>query len=359
MRDITVRKVQEELLRANEERLQLIIKKMPVALVVTTEQGDITLLNAKSAQLFEIDNNVSEKHAIEDLLTIGSSSPASAEQLKSSAGQAILAGTIHRNGQDAQVEFFVEQLTNADYSISFLLVLIDVTERQELAKLRTALMEEVVGSVDLPLAKVVESMAALESHPVGTKQIRSAGRESERLRRLFQDLRRIEAQDSPNLKHEIEDISLLELLNTALDSMSSQAAKNGIKLAFATEFESEAGELTVKANGDQLMQVFVNILSNAIKFSPPDSKIVVRLLNKEDVVEIQFIDQGRGIPAGLEDQIFQAYKQTKATDAVAKGGTGLGLSICKDIIESFGGTMGAKNNADHAGATFWLTIPTS
>lgn len=359
VRDITLRKMQEELLRANEERLQLIIKKMPVALVVTTEQGDITLLNAKSAQLFKIDNNVSEKHAIEDSLSIDSTGPASAEQLRSSAGQAILAGTVRRNGQDAHVEFFVEQLTSADGSISFLLALIDVTERQELAKLRTALMEEVVGSVDLPLAKVVESMTALQSHPLGTKQIRSAGRESERLRRLFQDLPRIEAQDSPHLKHEIEDISLLELLRTSLDSMSSQAAKNGIRLDLATEEGSVPAELTVKANDDRLMQVFVNILSNAIKFSPPNSKILVRVLNKGDEVEVQFIDQGRGIPEGMEEKIFQAYQQTKATDAIAKGGTGLGLSICKNIIESFGGTMGAKNNADTIGATFRVTIPTS
>lgn len=220
-------------------------------------------------------------------------------------------------------------------------------------------MEEVVGSVDLPLDKVVESMTALQSHPLGTKQIRSALRESERLRRLFQDLRRIEAQDAPHLKHEIKDISLLKLLRTAVDSMSSQAAKNGITLDLAAEAASEPAESTVKANEDRLMQVFVNILSNAIKFSRPESKIVVHIINKRDEVEIQFIDQGRGIPEGMEEQIFGAYKQTKATDAVAKGGTGLGLSICKNIIESFGGTMGAKNNTDHAGATFWLTIPTS
>ena len=112
----------------------------------------------------------------------------------------------------------------------------------------------------------------------------------------------------------------------------------------------------VFADQDRLIQVVVNLVSNAIKFSPQGGSVEIKAIEEDLLVEVQVIDHGRGVPAEYREIIFEKYRQVKSEDATKKGGTGLGLPICKLIIEQLGGTIGV-NSEDGKGSTFWFRVP--
>jgi signal transduction histidine kinase len=114
--------------------------------------------------------------------------------------------------------------------------------------------------------------------------------------------------------------------------------------------------INVNADGDRLVQVIVNLMSNACKFSPKGATVTVRVDEIPNWIEVKVIDRGRGIPAKFKNLLFQRFQQVEASDAKRKGGTGLGLAICKGIIEAHGGTIGVESE-EGKGSVFWFRIP--
>ncbi len=102
--------------------------------------------------------------------------------------------------------------------------------------------------------------------------------------------------------------------------------------------------------------MLTNLIANAIKFSPDDSKIVIATscIGKEILFEVK--DQGRGMPAQELSRIFERYHQVNSADEAERKGSGLGLSICKALIEAHRGTIGATSK-EGEGSTFWFRIP--
>ena len=114
--------------------------------------------------------------------------------------------------------------------------------------------------------------------------------------------------------------------------------------------------LRAKGDGDRLVQVLVNLISNAVKFSPRGSVVSVSAALRGPEVEFRVADQGRGVPPHMREAIFERFRQVEASDARHKGGTGLGLAICKMIVEGHGGTIGLESE-EGRGSVFWFRIP--
>ncbi|MEZ4537173.1 MAG: ATP-binding protein [Cyanobacteriota/Melainabacteria group bacterium] len=110
------------------------------------------------------------------------------------------------------------------------------------------------------------------------------------------------------------------------------------------------------ADKDRLVQVLINFLSNAIKFSAANSSIVIKTeALDEDRVRISVTDKGRGIPEEKLGDVFERFKQVDKSDQVEKGGTGLGLPISKTIVEQHGGEIGVTSK-EGEGSTFWFIV---
>ena len=146
------------------------------------------------------------------------------------------------------------------------------------------------------------------------------------------------------------EVDLSELFQQCADSLSWQASAKGITI------ELEPISTTMMADGDRIAQVLINLLNNAVKFSPENSKIRVLAKQLEDSVEIIVQDQGRGIPANKVASIFDRFAQVEATDATEKHGTGLGLAICKSLVELHGGTIKVESE-EGKGSAFSFNIP--
>lgn len=130
------------------------------------------------------------------------------------------------------------------------------------------------------------------------------------------------------------------------------AEKHGVAL------EIRGTDARAWADADRLVQVVVNLLGNAVKFSPPGQSVTLEAEKKRPFVEVRVIDRGRGIPPQFRDAVFERFKQVEASDARDKGGTGLGLAICKTIVERHGGEIGVLSE-EGRGSTFFFRVPES
>ena len=111
----------------------------------------------------------------------------------------------------------------------------------------------------------------------------------------------------------------------------------------------------IHADSDRLVQVLINLLGNAIKFSPPSSTIDVSVEQQNPYLLFSVRDRGRGIPPHKLEIIFERFKQIDSSDAREKEGAGLGLAISKEIIEQHGGKIWAESRVDQ-GSTFNFTV---
>ncbi len=110
-------------------------------------------------------------------------------------------------------------------------------------------------------------------------------------------------------------------------------------------------------DGARIVQLLINLVSNAIKFSPPGREIRVWAEEKDDAWVRTFVkDQGHGIPASYQQRIFERFVHVETADKRDKGGTGLGLAICKAIVEQHGGRIGVDSEPG-VGSTFWFDLP--
>jgi signal transduction histidine kinase len=112
----------------------------------------------------------------------------------------------------------------------------------------------------------------------------------------------------------------------------------------------------VQGDADRLVQLVVNLLGNALKFSPAGTRVEVSVAEEGDAARTTVLDRGRGVPAEMREAIFEAFRQVEGTDARREGGTGLGLAICRAIVEQHGGTIGVEPR-EGGGSVFRFTLP--
>lgn len=141
-----------------------------------------------------------------------------------------------------------------------------------------------------------------------------------------------------------------EVVDNAIACVQYRAKHSNVQIG------KEVAELAFDADPDRLVQVLINLLTNAIKFSPADSVVTVRVSRGATGILFSVEDQGRGVPADKLGKIFMRFEQVDKSDSTEKKGSGLGLAICKTIVEAHGGKIWAENNAD-VGATFSFSIP--
>jgi len=175
---------------------------------------------------------------------------------------------------------------------------------------------------------------------------------TDRLVRLVNDILDLERIGSGKTELHYAMCSAEELLRRA--SQLQQAAANKANIHFTIN----ARNVKLWADPERILQTITNLISNAIKFSPPGSEVSLsarKLADNEAQIEVR--DQGRGIPMDKLEQIFERFQQIDASDSRSMGGTGLGLAICRSIVAQHGGRIWATSTPGK-GSTFTFTLPT-
>ncbi|MGB8253005.1 MAG: ATP-binding protein [Anaerolineaceae bacterium] len=235
-------------------------------------------------------------------------------------------------------------------------VLRDITERKQLAAMQEDLMSMVYHDIRSPLSNVVSSLDILahqlhKDQDVSVRTILSVARRStERIMRLVNsllDIRKIEQGQS--IIHSDID-SPKQIVKDALETSQTLAVVKHIQL----EIHSHGKISDIAVDRDMIRRVVVNLLENAIKFSPSDRKVTITL--KEDSGSVLFCieDNGPGIPDKQLDTIFNKFTRLKTSSTTH--GFGLGLAFCKLAVEAHGGRIWAESKLGK-GSRFIFTIP--
>lgn len=167
-----------------------------------------------------------------------------------------------------------------------------------------------------------------------------AHKNSERLILLVNDILDMEKIEAGKMEFNIGPVKLMPLLLLALDGNRAYAEQYKVDYALESELASELSGALVSVDGNRMMQVFANLLSNAAKYSPAGGRVLITVARIDHHLRVTVIDNGPGIPDEFRARIFQKFAQADSSDARQKGGTGLGLSIAKAIIEKMGGNIG-------------------
>jgi signal transduction histidine kinase len=174
-----------------------------------------------------------------------------------------------------------------------------------------------------------------------------------RLIALVNNLLDLDRMEAGRMTVAPRDVNVRQVVNDAVSAISGMAMQKNIN--FQCQMDDN---LAAFFDYDRVAQVIVNLLANAIKFSPAQATITIAANRKKDFVAIRVIDQGRGVPAEMREAIFDRFKQVKASDATVEKGSGLGLAICKAIVERHHGRIGVEPNPGN-GSIFWFTMPSS
>ncbi len=171
--------------------------------------------------------------------------------------------------------------------------------------------------------------------------------------RLINDLLDVSRIVAGKLQLELRPVNLGEIARHVVESFSRDAAGRGIELRASLDL----GAGTVRGDAVRLQQILGNLLSNALKFTPPGGSVRVRLGQAGDRARLAVADSGEGIAPDVLPHIFDRFRQADSTSARRRGGLGLGLAIVRHLVELHGGSIRAESEGPGRGATFTVELP--
>ncbi|MDP1885772.1 ATP-binding protein [Polaromonas sp.] len=242
--------------------------------------------------------------------------------------------------------------------IGFYSLATDVTELKRLDRIKSEFVSTVSHELRTPLTSIRGSLGLISGGVAGQlpdavkSLVEIAKNNCERLIRLINDILDIEKIESGKMQLDLQELALKPLLVQALAANEGFGAAKNVRLRLVCPDET----LRVHADSDRLTQVVTNLLSNAMKFSPPDETVEVHVSRAGLGVRVEVRDRGPGIPDEFRKRIFQKFSQADSSDTRQNSGTGLGLNISRAIIERLGGSMGFESEAG-AGTTFFFELP--
>ncbi len=257
--------------------------------------------------------------------------------------------------KDGSIVSTLWSVTWSDADETFFCVAHDITARKEVERLKRDFVSMVSHDLRTPLTSVQSYLELLsdgiygELNTSGKARLTDLSISIDRLVKLICDLLDLDRLESGSLNLRLQKQSI----GSMIDQM--QSACMALKNEKNVSVEVEKVDLNINADGDRLVQVLVNLVSNAIKFSPSGETVSVTVTSENGVVEFRVQDRGCGIPEQFQRTIFDRFKQAPEGEEI-KGGTGLGLAISKAIVEQHGGEIGVES-AEGRGSVFWFTLP--
>ncbi len=346
---------QLERISAEKNRLDTILRGMGEGVIVTNDAGSVILANPAFRSLFSLDEDCVGKTLIEI-----ARQPSLNNALKRvlDSREEILEEMVVLVPDERHMLTHWVPLEEETNLIGTVAVFHDITELKKLEKIRKDFVANVSHELrtpvsvikgytetilaegkDLPPEKLQHFMGIIHSH-------------ADRLAHLISDLLTLSRIESGAMTLEPAPVNLFTAVNRVSQLLEQKACDKGVAL-----HQTEAVEKTpdILADPDKLEQVLINLLDNAIKFTPPGGSVTVDTVDLGDKIRIDVKDTGSGIPSKDIPRIFERFYRVDAARSREMGGTGLGLSIVKHIVQAHGESV-AVDSTPGKGSTFSFTM---
>ena len=237
------------------------------------------------------------------------------------------------------------------------IVLHDITELRRLEQVRTEFVANVSHELRTPLTAIhgyVETLlgGALEEPDHARKFLEIVHRQTERLGRLINDLTDLSNIELGRVSLHLAPTALGEVVDSVLGVIGPRARAGEIRL----ESQLAPGLPSVKADHDRLAQILINLVDNAVKYTPRGGAVTVRAASVGNMVEVAVEDTGVGIPASDLPRITERFYRVDKARSRELGGTGLGLAIVKHLVLAHGGELTIESDLDR-GTAVRFTVP--
>ncbi|MBP2634316.1 MAG: phoR [Firmicutes bacterium] len=341
---------------AQNHKLELILQNMGDAVILLDRFGKVTTVNKMAINIFGITGNMVGQHNIQ---VIGNSLLDQAVQdtlrLKESR---IIDLKTNVYGKKRVFQVFLAPIIGGDQA-GILTVFHDITTLQEIHDRQASFVSNASHELATPLTAIkgfAETLldGALAQPELGEKFVRIIYDESERMHRLIQDLLQLARLDAQEYREQIQlsPVNIAAILTAAKQDMSPRWQQKHLII----DLDYPTVEIYAQSHPDWLKQVIVNLLENAIKYTPEQGKITLACWPENNELKIAVKDSGIGIPGKDLPLIFDRFYRVDKARTRTAGGSGLGLAIVKFIVEVLGGRIEVQSKVD-VGTTFIITLP--
>jgi len=242
----------------------------------------------------------------------------------------------------------------SDREQSWFCVAHDITDRKKSEQLRRDFVAMISHDLRTPLTAVDLSLQILSCGACGelgekaVSNVTNAERNLSFVMHLINSLLDVERMNAGKLEMRLSPMSIGDVISRSVEAVKPLCERDGVRLVV------ESIDTDIVGDEDRMVQVLVNLLSNALKFSGKGSEIVLNAHEDAGFVEISVTDNGPGIPADQQNKIFERFERGAQTRKQIEG-TGLGLAICKAIIEQHNGTISVSSR-EGKGSKFFFRI---
>jgi len=364
VRDITERKRAEIELQTSENRIRALFDTIVDGIIVIDAKGRVQTVNPAAVALFGYSPEELQSKNIKMLMPepyAGEHDGYLHNYLTTGNKQVIGIGREvtgrRKDGTTFPMELAVSEM-EVNGERMFTGIVRDITERKKVEQMKTEFISTVSHELRTPLTSISGALALVLGNVTGElpekarSMLEMAARNSERLTLLINDILDLEKIEAGRLDFDYKIVDMVDLARRALEDNEGYARKHQVRLVL----DSQVTQAPVRADEHRLLQVFSNLISNAVKFSPENGVVEVSVAAHGTGIRVAVRDYGTGIPQEFHSRIFQRFAQADSSDTREMGGTGLGLSISKAIVERHDGDIGYQTEAG-VGTVFHFDLP--
>ena len=333
-----------------KKRIEAIITNMKDAIIGLNESRMILFVNMQATQLL----------GLKEMDLLGKYAPDVA------LGNDLMRFLLQSEWNEKPIKIFAEgkecyftkenvSIKSDGKSIGEVMILKNITQFQELDLAKTNFIATISHELKTPIASIKLSSKLLEDTRIGQLNeeqkhlVSNIKDDSERLLRITSEVLNMAQVETGKIQLNFQSIYPKQIVDYAVDALKFQADQKGIQL----EIQLSEGLPPIQADLEKTAWVMVNLLSNAIRYSPENETIRLQATEIEHTVEFVVSDSGKGIQEVYRDKIFDKFFQVPGS---AKNGTGLGLAIAKEFITAQKGSIGLKNK-NEKGSSFYFRLP--
>lgn len=261
--------------------------------------------------------------------------------------------TVHERIFDAHFAPFISE---EGHLRGIIVVFHDITEIRRLEKMRSEFVANVSHELKTPITSVKGFAETLLEGAADDPELRQSFlkiiyEESNRLHRLINDILHLSKIEQHLIDLEIEDVDVTNVIYDTVETLQEELTQKNIAISLPGQ-----KQVVIEGEKDRIRQIVVNLVSNAIAYTPQHGKISVNLFEHDEQIDLIVSDTGIGIPKKDLPRIFERFYRVDKARTRHSGGTGLGLAIVKHLVESHHGHI-QVDSIENVGTTFIVTLP--
>lgn len=342
-----LRKTVSEMENENN-KLEIVLHNMTDGVLAFDERGILIHANTVSYDMIDIDvAKISFQWFLEKI------------NLKKEALSPDMIKEVTINENDKYINAVLIPYKGKNENVEGIVVVLqDITKHRKLDEMRKEFVANVSHEIRTPLTTIKSYAETLIDGAIDDKEtamdfLKIINDAADRMTILAKDLLDLSRLDSKNMNFNFEDINLVNIVFNCVKQNIISAKNKNQNIIFK---EPENNEMIIYADSSRINQVINNIISNAMKYSPENTDILIKIDEKENDYCVEIKDSGIGISKEDLARIFERFYRVDKARSRSMGGNGLGLSIAKEIMEGHGGKIKAYSETGH-GTTMILNFP--